>query len=248
MRIERCRIQQSRRYRAHCLPNAVDVNSRIPLVGIDYVESTPVPKLHVNLARSTLVITGNNEAAALARELTGNIERPLFSRALDNNVAEFAVREVFDVLDCMIIESYKLRRSHLFRQIQSKSAAGQRDHVRARRTGQLREQRAKKTDADDRDGVILTDVAAAKNIHRAAQGFAGKWPVVENLREFYCRRHIAYIVVSVCVRGANGDAIGFLKVANCTADFLYTAPRFVAECAGRHWICKPRFAFPWRNV
>src|SRR5205814_8408000 len=139
-------------------------------------------------------------------------------------------------------------RAHFFRYPECKSTATERNHSCASGAGQLGQQCSKKTDADDRDRVFLTDVAARKNSHRAAKRLARKSRFVETGGKRYCGGGIAHVVIGVCVIGKNSDAVALCEPANCASDVFNCPPRLMAECTRSHRIGEPRLAFPWRNI
>ena len=90
--VERLRVQACPRATAStaaAIPRGI---WRVALVRIDHVQAAPVPELHIDLARSVLVIAGDDQPPALAREFGGEIERPLRAHGFDHHVAKRARR------------------------------------------------------------------------------------------------------------------------------------------------------------
>ena len=75
------------------------IDRRIALVGVDHVEPAPVPQLHVHLARTVLVIAGDDQPAALGGEFGGEVERPLLAHRLDHPLAEAPPVRALHLLD-----------------------------------------------------------------------------------------------------------------------------------------------------
>src|SRR5690606_6528488 len=111
------------------LAHAPHVDLRLPLVRVDDVEPAPIPELHVDRTRPVLVIAGDDQPAALARQLRGEIERPLRADALDDALTHPALRQVPNLADdgLMILERDPLVGAHPPREIARKRATGDRD-------------------------------------------------------------------------------------------------------------------------
>ena len=92
MRIKWPRIENAGFDRGNRLSHSRDVHLWIAFVGIDDVEPTPVPELHVYLTWSVLVITSDDEASSLARKLTRQIERLLSPGCFDDALTTTPMR------------------------------------------------------------------------------------------------------------------------------------------------------------
>src|SRR5947209_2431046 len=158
-------------------------------MGIDDVEPAPVPQPHVYLPRPILVITSDDQAAALARELSCEVERPLFADRLDDAVAERAAGQLFYLADdrVVIVHRDRLRRAHAARNLKRERPPRDRDHARTGIAREPRQDRAEEADADDRDRLPTRDLAAAENVHGATERLAGKRLARERIRKAHDR-------------------------------------------------------------
>ena len=96
MGVERARVEAAGGHGVDGVADARHVDLRVALMGVDHVEAAPVPELHVDLPRPVLVVAGDDEATALARQLGGKVERPLLADRLDHAVAEGAAGQLLD--------------------------------------------------------------------------------------------------------------------------------------------------------
>src|ERR1051325_428616 len=119
----------------------------------------------------------------------------------------------------MIVERHCVCRPHLLRVFERKFTSTERDHSRATDADQLSQQCPKKSYANDRNYIVFTDVAPLKNIHHATEGLARERVLVECLRKFYRGGRFADIPLGVGTVGKDRDAIAFVEIANCAADF-----------------------------
>lgn len=140
----------------HCLcggMDALDVDLRIPLVGIDHVEPPPVPVLHVDSAGALLVISGDDEPTPNARKPTRQVERRLLARRLDHAVAAVTARPVHHLLDDRLgpVHRSRLFCAHLHRRIQRKWSARGGKNSGSGLHCELYEKRSQKPDSNDGD-------------------------------------------------------------------------------------------------
>src|SRR5207237_6207725 len=77
--------------------HAAHVIARIAFVRVDDVDAEPVPALHVDAARTVLVVAGDDEASTLADQIAGDVERPLCADAFDDALGAAAVGQLVDV-------------------------------------------------------------------------------------------------------------------------------------------------------
>src|SRR4051812_14116958 len=110
------------------------INPRLPFMSVDDVKTAPVPKLHVDLAHSILMVTGNDQPPALARKFTGEIQRCLRTRSLDDVVTPFSSGPLFGGFNGLL-RSAVLRRdgdggAHRRGDLQRKASARDRHHPR----------------------------------------------------------------------------------------------------------------------
>ena len=102
MRVERRRIESAGRDQTRRLLDAARINRRVALVGVDHVETTPVPRLHVDAARAVLMEARDHQAAAHARECAGEIQCLLLAGGLDHTVAQDAAGQRVDLLERVV--------------------------------------------------------------------------------------------------------------------------------------------------
>ena len=80
VRVEGAGVETAGGDGVHGFAHALSIDLRIALVRVDHVETAPVPKLHVDIARSILVVSRHDKPAPLARQFRSEIEQPLLSR------------------------------------------------------------------------------------------------------------------------------------------------------------------------
>src|SRR3954447_11529135 len=122
-------------------------------MGVDHVEAAPVPELHVDLPRPVLVVAGNDEATALARQLGRKIERPLLADRLDDAVAEGTAGELLDGADDALVVGHRdrLGGARGAADMEREGPPRPRDDPPPAFAREPRQDRAEKADADDRD-------------------------------------------------------------------------------------------------
>src|SRR3954447_20964570 len=138
---------------------------------VDHVQAAPVPELHVHVAQAVLVITGDDEPAALAGDRAGQVQRPLLADRLDHHVAEPSAGELTDLLDDPLVSIHwdRVGGAGLVSDLERERPPTERYGARAGVLDELREDRAEEPDADDRDRLPRADPAAVKDVDRTAE-------------------------------------------------------------------------------
>src|SRR5690625_1107841 len=78
---------------------AFEITGGFAFVGIDDIESAPIPKLHVDLPRPVLMIPSDDEAAADFRQFAGKIKRFCKPGCFDRAIAKIAVGKFLNLFD-----------------------------------------------------------------------------------------------------------------------------------------------------
>jgi hypothetical protein len=118
-------------------------------------------------------------------------------------------------------------------------AACQRDDFSTRVARELQQQDAEEAEADDRDGLSCTDVAAAEDVHRARERFGWKRQAPQGFWQSYDAVRRRDVVFGIGVSRQHRDAIAHGMVADVLADCDDFTPAFVAGCARRERIGEP---------
>src|SRR4051812_8817117 len=99
MGIERRWIEHAIAQEIHRAAYAGDIGGGIALVGIDHVQPPPIPQLHVDLAQSILVVTGDDEPPAFGSDFGSEVEWPLRADGFDDALAPASIRQAFHFVD-----------------------------------------------------------------------------------------------------------------------------------------------------
>src|SRR5690242_10208223 len=99
VRVEWSEVQVAIDYGINGGAQPCHIDLRVSLMGIDDIETTPIPKLHVDLAWLILMVAGNEEASTNARQFGGKIQRPLGANRFDYTITAFIARQFFDLID-----------------------------------------------------------------------------------------------------------------------------------------------------
>jgi hypothetical protein len=123
----------------------------------------------------------------------------LLADCLDHTIAERAARQLLDPLDdsVVILHRDRLDRAHAVGEIERERSARDRDHARAGIGGEFRQDRAEKPDADDRHCLPGLDLAAAKDVHGAAERLAGKRLPCKHFRQPHHGLRIGEVVLGI---------------------------------------------------
>src|ERR1051326_7556730 len=164
----------------------LDIDLGIALVRIDDIEATPVPELHINLSGTVLMISSDDQPAALARELGRQVQRPLLSHCFDDAITAGSRREFLDLANNppVIIHHDRFGSAKFSRQFQRKGPSGNREYLRASVDSQLHQESTQKANSDDRDFLPGLDRTPFEDIDGAAQSFAWKRRLSEGLRKW----------------------------------------------------------------
>src|SRR5438270_6760459 len=155
--------------------DALHVDLGVAFVGIDDVETAPVPELHVHLAWSILMESGDDEPPAFSRQFACKIERVLLADRLDDTITQKAPGSFFDGSDdsITIIHWKSFGGSHPARDIAREGSSRHGDDPCSRRVRKPSQQCPEKADSDDGNRVPCCDLAAAKDVHCTAERLAG---------------------------------------------------------------------------
>src|SRR5690625_33389 len=168
---KRFRIEIARFESSKCGVETVEIFGGISFVGIDDIETAPVPELHVDLARTILMITCDDETAADFCQFAGKIERILESCRFDRDIAKFVIGQFFDGFDHfpVFVESEGFERAEILGGLESVGPSGNRDDAGASLDCECCEKGAEKPDSENGDGISRFDSAASENIHGAGE-------------------------------------------------------------------------------
>jgi hypothetical protein len=86
MREKSLQIECALDYESNRFPHTANVFLGLPLVRIDYIQTTPVPPLQIDSALSVLVIARDHQPRSRACQLGGDIQSFLGSYALDHTL------------------------------------------------------------------------------------------------------------------------------------------------------------------
>src|SRR5947209_9171803 len=67
--------------------HSAEINVGIALMGVYHIDSTPVPKLQVDLPRPILMVPSDHQLGSRRRQLRREIEWPLLSHSFDHSFA-----------------------------------------------------------------------------------------------------------------------------------------------------------------
>ena len=196
------------------------------------------------------MIAGDDELAAEADQLSGQVERPLLADAFDHSLAQGFAGELLDLLDDrpVVIHRDCLGGAEAAGEIERLRPARDGDHPSAGIAGQPGQHRAKEADPDDRYRLTRADVAAAEDVERAAERFAGEGPAVELGRELHDHVRPGEIVFGKAAVRQRRHPIACLQGVYAGPDRIDNAPAFVTEAARLARIFDPRQPGPGFEV
>ena len=179
------------------------------------------------------MIAGDDQPSALGRQLAGEVERPLLADRLDHALAEGAAGQLLDGADDggVVVHQDGLGGAEGARDIERIGTARDGDHPRAGVRREPCQDRAEKADADDRDSLPGGDVAAAKNVHGAAERLARERLVGERGGEGHHGLGRGDVVFGIGLVRERRDAFADAQPLDAVAERVDRAPGLVPEGA-----------------
>src|SRR4051794_37235235 len=136
----------------------------------------------------------------------------------------------------MIVHQDGFFGAHFLSQLKRERATADRDHLRSRGRGQLRQERSEKSDSDKRHLVVGLYATALKDVHGAPERFSWKWFRIQGARQEHSRGGGSNIEPGVGVVRDQSHSIAGCEPDAVFADFFDSSPAFMTELARSEWI------------
>src|SRR5438270_1583786 len=148
----------------------------------------------------------------------------------------------------MIVHGDRMNRAHEPSQVQRLLPPRDRDHARACAARQGNEDEAQKTDSDDRHRLALTDVAAAEDVHGAAEGLERQVELGQGVGQLHHLRGFREIIFGIGVAAKEPHAVANLEIARGFVDRVNYAPTFMTQRSRLGGELHPLGPFPGSEV